>query len=247
MSQAAFYLAMGGLDATTQDTVAIANNLANRATVAYKAERPVFSAEPLYGAGLPNRVAVSASRLSTDFSQGPIEQTGRNLDVAIDGAGWIAVQAEDGSVALTRNGSLSISPSGVLQTSDGYPVLGNGLAPIVLPPLQKVTIGEDGTISGILQGQPADQEVMLNRIVLTDPPTSALNRRGDGLFQDTAGTPQPSAAVQLQIGALEGSNTEPMSLMLSMIENTRTYERQTELMRNVVNADQGQDSVLTLS
>jgi flagellar basal-body rod protein FlgF len=247
MSEALFYLAMGGLDATMQDTAAAANNLANRSTVAYKAERPVFSAEPLFGAGLPDRVEVSASRQSTDFSHGPIEQTGRNLDVAISGPGWIAVQADDGSVALTRNGSLSISPSGVLQTSGGNAVLGQGMAPIVLPPLQKVTIGEDGTVSGVLRGQPPNQVVTLNQIVLTDPPGTALNRRGDGLFQDNAGTPQPSAAVQLETGALEGSNTEPVSLMLSMIENTRAFEMQTELMRNVLTAGQGQNSVLTLT
>ncbi len=247
MSQPLFYLAMGGLDATMQDTAAAANNLANRATVAYKAERPVFQAEPLYGAGLSDRVEVSASQLSSDFSQGPIEQTGRNLDVAISGSGWIAVQAGDGSVALTRNGALSISASGVLQTSNGNAVLGQGMAPIVLPPLQKVTIGEDGTISGVLQGQPPDQVATLNQIALTDPPATALSRRGDGLFQDNAGTPQPSAEVRLETGALEGSNTEPVSLMLSMIENTREFEMQTEMMRNVLTADAGQNSVLTLT
>jgi flagellar basal-body rod protein FlgF len=247
MSQALFYLAMGGLDATMQDTTAAANNLANRSTVAYKAAQTVFRAEPLYGAGLPDRVAVSASQQSTNFTQGPIEQTGRNLDVAISGPGWIAVQGQDGSVALTRNGSLSVAPSGVLQTSEGNPVLGQGMAPIVLPPLQRVTIGEDGTISGVLQGQPPNQVATLNQIVLTDPPATTVSRRGDGLFQDNAGTPQPSSAVRLETGALEGSNTEPVSLMLSMIENTRAFNMQTEMMRNAATAGEGQNSVLTLT
>ncbi|HTV88286.1 MAG TPA: flagellar basal body rod protein FlgF [Stellaceae bacterium] len=247
MSESLFYLAMGGLDASIQNSTAAANNLANRATIGYKAEQPAFQAEPLYGDGAADQVAVSGGQSRTDFSQGPIEETGRNLDVAISGPGWIAVQAPDGSIALTRNGALSVSPLGILQTSDGRPVLGRGMAPIALPPLQKVTIGQDGTISGVLKGQTPDQVATLNRIALTNPPTAALQRRGDGMFQDTAGTPQQSTAVRLQSGALEGSNTEPMSLMLSMIENTRTFQMQTEMMRNVLNTDQGQGSVLTLS
>jgi flagellar basal-body rod protein FlgF len=247
MSQQLFYLAMGGLDATMQNAAAAANNLANRDTTAFKSQSAVFQAAPLYDQGLPDRVAVASRTTSTDFSSGPIEQTGRNLDVAISGPGWIAVQASDGSIGLTRNGSFSISPLGVLQTSDGHPVLGRGLAPIALPPLQKVTIGQDGTISGTLRGQSPDQVAALNRLMLTNPPTAALQRRGDGLFQDTTGAPQPAAAVRLQTGALEGSNTEPMSLMLNMIETTREYQMQTEMMRAVLNTGQGQGSPLTLT
>jgi flagellar basal-body rod protein FlgF len=247
MSEQLFYLAMGGLNATMDNIAAAANNLANRATTAYKSQQPIFQAAPLYGSGLPDEVAVTDRTSATDFTPGPIEHTGRNLDVAISGTGWIGVQAPDGSVALTRNGSLSITATGVLQTSDGRPVLGRGSAPINLPPLQKVTIGEDGTISGTPTGQNPDQVVALNRIMLTNPPTKALQRRNDGLFGDTAGTPQPDATVRLQTGALEGSNTEPMSLMLNMIENTRTFQMQTELMRSVLTAGQGQGSPLTLS
>lgn len=247
MSEQLFYLAMGGLDATMQNITSAANNLANRATTAYKSQQASFQATPLYGEGLPDQVAVSESTTATDFNPGPVEQTGRNLDVAISGAGWIAVQASDGSTGLTRNGSLSISATGMLQTSDGHPVLGRGSGPINLPPLQRVTIGHDGTISGTPVGQNPDQVVTLNRIMLVNPPTRTLARRDDGLFQDTAGTPQPDAAVQLQTGALEGSNTNPMSLMLTMIENTRTFQMQTEMMRAVLNAGQGQSSPLTLS
>jgi flagellar basal-body rod protein FlgF len=247
MSQPLFYLAMGGLDATMQNATAAANNLANRATTAYKAQRPVFQAQPLYGAGLPDRVAVSGSRTSTNFAQGPIDQTGRNLDVAISGPGWIAVQSNDGSIGLTRDGALSISRSGVLETNEGHPVLGRGNVPIVLPPLQKLTIGVDGTISGTLKGQSPDQVNTLNRILLTNPPPATLQRRADGLFQDPSGAPPPDATVQLEVGALEGSNSEPVSLMLSMIENTRTFEMQTEMVKNALTMNQGQGSVLTLT
>ena len=228
-------------------TAAAANNLANRSTTAFKAQRPVFEALPLYGQGPSDQVMVAAGEGGADLRSGPIERTGRKLDVAVKGDGWIAVQAPDGTVGLTRNGALAISPSGLLETSDGFPVLGQGAAPIALPPLQTVTIGADGTISGVPLGQNPNQIAALNRILLTNPPTGALSRRGDGLFQYTAGTPQPNAAVQLQIGALEGSNADPITLMMSMIENTRTFQMQTELMRAAISSGQGQNSPLNLT
>lgn len=248
MSQQAIYLAMSGLSATMDRMTAATNNLANSSTVAFKAQQPVFQAEPFYGQGLPNRVDVTNIERSADFRPGPIDVTGRSLDVALNGSGWISVQAADGTTALTRDGSLSISATGVLQTSTGNPVLGRGGAPINLPPLQNVTIGEDGTISGNLVGQPADQITTLNRILLTNPQLNTLKRRADGLFQDQTGQqPVPDASVKLQIGALEGSNANPVAVMMSMIENTRMFQMQTELVHMTVNQGQGQSSPLTLS
>jgi flagellar basal-body rod protein FlgF len=247
MSQQLFYVAMTGLSATMDQMTATANNLANANTTGFKAQQPVFKAQPLYGQGLPDRVDVAGTEGTADFKAGPIEETGRGLDVAVASDGWIGVQAPDGSTALTRNGSLAISPSGTLQTSDGYPVLGSGGGPISLPPLQSVTIGEDGTVSGVLIGQTPDQITTLNRIFLTKPQPKSLTRRSDGLFQDNAEAPVPDASVHLQIGALEGSNTNPVSMMMSMIENTREFQMQSDLMHMVANATQGQNSPLTLT
>jgi flagellar basal-body rod protein FlgF len=247
MSQQLVYLAMSGLNATMDRMTAATNNLANASTTAFKAQQPVFAAQPLYGQGLADRVDVSAAEDSANFKAGPIDSTGRSLDVAVNGPGWIAVQGADGTPGLTRNGSLSISSTGVLQTSDGHPVLGRGGAPISLPPLQTVTIGTDGTISGVLVGQTPDQVATLNRIQLVNPPTAALSRRGDGLFEDSQGIPAPDASVQLQVGALEGSNTNPVATMMSMIENTRMFQMQTELVHMATNVGQGQSSPLTLT
>jgi flagellar basal-body rod protein FlgF len=247
MSQQTIYLALSGLSATMDRMTAATNNLANTNTTAFKAQQPVFRSEPFYGQGLPDRVDVTTSEDSADFKAGPIESTGRDLDVAVKGTGWIAVQAADGSIALTRNGSLSISATGVLETSGGQPVLGNGSAPITLPPLQAVTIGEDGTVSGSLLGQPIDQITTLNRIVLANPTPTNLKRRSDGLFQDSTGTPTADASVTLQVGALEGSNANSVQMMMSMIENTRMFQMQTELVRMTITAGQGQSSPLTLT
>jgi flagellar basal-body rod protein FlgF len=247
MSQQLFYLAMAGLDATTDRVTAGSNNLANRGTTAFKVQKPIFQAEPYYGQGLPDRVAVATRDERPDLRPGPLQQTGRNLDVAVNGSGWIVVQAPDGSLALTRNGALAISSAGLLQTDDGHPVLGQGLAPITLPPLQTMMIGEDGTISGVLTGQNPDQIAALDRIMLADPPAATLHRRPDGLFQDPTAPPQPDAGVRLQVGALEGSNADTVSLMMNMIENTRMFQMQTELLRLALAAGQGQSSPLTLS
>jgi flagellar basal-body rod protein FlgF len=247
MSQQLFYLAMAGMSATMDRVTAATNNLANRGTTAFKAQKPIFQALPFYGQGLPNRAIVAASEESADFRSGALEHTGRGLDVAVKGTGWIVVQASDGTLALTRNGALAVSTAGIVQTSDGHPVLGRGLTPIALPPLQTVTIGEDGTVSGALVGQSPDQIAALNRIMLTDPPTSSLQRRPDGLFQDPATTPQPDAGVRLQVGALEASNADTVSMMMNMIENTRMFQMQTEMMRLALGTGQGQSSPLTLS
>jgi flagellar basal-body rod protein FlgF len=247
MSQQTIYVAMSGLNATMDRMTAATNNLANASTTAFKAQQPVFQARPLYGQGLPDRVDVTSAEDTADFKPGPIEQTGRSLDVAVSGSGWIGVQAADGTPALTRDGALSLSATGVLQTSNGNLVLGRGGAPITLPPLQSVTVGEDGTISGVLIGQPADQIATLNRILLANPQPSTLTRRNDGLFQDQNGAPIPDASVKLQIGSLEGSNANPVAMMMSMIENSRMFQMQTELVRQVITAGQGQSSPLTLS
>ncbi|MBV9826702.1 MAG: flagellar basal body rod protein FlgF [Alphaproteobacteria bacterium] len=238
---------MTGLNATMDRITAATNNLANINTTGFKAQRPVFQALPVYGQGLPDRVDVVARDDSADFRSGPIEHTGRSLDVAVNGSGWIAVKTADGSSALTRNGALSVSATGILQTNDGHPVLGEGFAPISLPPLQSVTIGADGTISGALVGQSPEQISTLNRIMLVDPPAQSLTRRTDGLFQDQSGKPTPSAKVTLAVGALEGSNADSVSTMINLIENTRTFQMETELVHTVGASGQGQGTPLSLN
>jgi flagellar basal-body rod protein FlgF len=247
MSQQIFYLAMAGLDATLDRATAAANNLANRGTIAYKAQKPIFEPLPLYGQGQPDRVMVVATEDGADFRSGPLETTGRSLDVAVQGQGWIVVQDSEGNSALTRNGALSISPAGMLQDSAGHVVLGEGFSPIVLPPLQSVTIGADGTISGALKGQNPSQIASLARIMLANPPTAGLQRRSDGLFTDANAPLQPDANVRLQTGALEDSNADTASMMMNMIETSRTFQMQTEMMRMLLAAGQGASSPLTLS
>jgi flagellar basal-body rod protein FlgF len=247
MSQQIFYLAMAGLDATMNRTTAAANNLANRGTTAFKAQKPMFAALPLYGQGEPDRVMVAATEDGADFQQGAIKTTGRSLDVAVNGPGWLVVQDADGNPALTRDGALSISAGGILQDNAGHMVLGDGFSPIQLPPLQSITIGADGTVSGAIAGQSPGQISALARIMLVNPATAGLERLPDGLFTDATAPLQPDASVRLQVGALEESNADTVGMMMNMIETSRTFQMQTEMMRMLLPLAQGQSSPLNLS
>src|SRR5207245_7239654 len=123
----------------------VSHNLANAATTGFRAQLDSFRAVPVLGEGLPTRAFVVDATVGSDFTPGPVQQTGRDLDVALQGAGWIAVQAADGSEAYTRHGSLKLSENGVLQTQAGLSVQGDG-GPISVPPDVTLAIGRDGTV-----------------------------------------------------------------------------------------------------
>ncbi|MGE0071525.1 MAG: flagellar basal-body rod protein FlgF [Thiomonas sp.] len=241
------WIAATGARAILQQQTVTANNLANVNTTGYRGEQAQFRALPVYGNALPSAVYTALQGNSSDFQQGPINHTGRALDVAIQGPGWIAVQAAGGGTAYTRNGDLQVSADGILTTSDGHPVLGQGGAPISLPPLQSVQIGADGTVSGVPVGGQPNALVVLNRIQLVNPPASQLQRGADGLFRDTTGTAQPDGTVQLAIGALEGSNVSPVQAMIQMLDDTRAFEIQTKLMQTVDQNHQAAAQLLNVS
>ena len=106
------YTAMTGASHLLQQQAAVSQNLANASTPGYRAAFNTFRAVPLVGEGLPTRTFVVDSSSGSDFSQGVVQATGNELDVAVQGSGWIAVQMADGSEAYTRNGSLQIAADG---------------------------------------------------------------------------------------------------------------------------------------
>src|SRR6185295_11778417 len=126
------YTAMSGAKQTLGQQATVAHNLANLTTGGYRAETSVFRAVPIVGEGAPTRAFVVDSTPGADFTPGVIQATGRDLDIAVQGKGWIAVQAPDGSEAYTRAGSLQLSANGVLQTRTGHSVMGDG-GPISIP------------------------------------------------------------------------------------------------------------------
>lgn len=224
------YVAMSGAKQTLLAQTANANNLANTQTTGFKSDLEQFRSMPVFGPGYPTRVYAMAERPGSDFAAGPIQTTGRDLDVAINGQGWIAVQGKDGRESYTRAGDLHVTPEGLLQTGTGLPVLGN-IGPIAIPPADKMAIGLDGTISIIPLGDNASTLAVIDRIKLVNPPKEDLEKQSDGLiYLKNGGAAEADANVSLVQGALEGSNVNAISAMVEMIELARNFELQTKVM-----------------
>jgi len=218
------YTAMSGAVHTLNHKATVSHNLANASTSGYRAETSAFRAVPVYGDGLPTRAFVVDSTTGADFTPGPIQQTDRNLDVAIRGSGWIAVQLPNGEEAYTRHGSLQVSPNGILQTHNGLNIKGdNGI--ITVPQENRITIAKDGTVSAVPITPIPNAVAIVGRIKLVDPPEDQLMKGADGLFRMKDGTvPLPDANVTLVDGALEGSNVNLVHEMVSMISLARQFD-----------------------
>jgi flagellar basal-body rod protein FlgF len=169
--------------------------------------------------------------------QGPSQATGRELDVSIQGPGWLVVQDENGNDAYTRAGDLRINTNGILETAAGQPVRGNG-GPVSIPPYEKLFIGNDGQISIVPQGQTAESLVQVDRLRLVNPPALELVRSGNGLFSLRDGSAAvPDASVRVASGQLESSNVNPAEALAEMIEMSRHYEMQVRAMNTADELD----------
>lgn len=228
------YVAMNGAKQTLLAQTSNTNNLANSQTTGFKADFDQFRSMPVFGPGFPSRVYAMTERPGTDFSPGSIHTTGRDLDVAVNGDGWIAVLNQDGKEAYTRAGNLRVTPQGILQTGAGQPVLGDN-GPLAIPGADKLEIGRDGTISIIPIGDNATTLVQVGRIKLVNPALSDLEKLNDGLMSLKEGVdaPQADANIVLVQGALEGSNVNAIDAMVEMIELARNFELQVKVMQTV--------------
>lgn len=226
------YVAMTGAKHILGQQAAVAHNLANVSTSGYRAAASAFRAVPVEGEGLPTRTFVVDSTSGSSFAQGALQRTGRELDVAVQGAGWIAVQSKDGSEAYTRNGSLEVSPNGMLQTRNGLNVLGDG-GPISIPPDSIISIAKDGTVSVVSAVPPPKSVNAVGKIKLVNPNEKLLARGGDGLFRlADGGSAAADPKVALASGALEGSNVNVVEEMISMISLARQFDLQMQLLNN---------------
>lgn len=228
------YIAMSGAKQSLLAQNSNANNLANMQTTGFKADLEWFRGRPVSGAGYPSRVYAMVEKPGTDFSDGAMQTTGRDLDVAINGDGLIAVRDGDGQEAYTRAGDLRITPEGLLRTGTGLQVMGQN-GPITVPPSENLTIGRDGTISIIPMGAGnATTLQVLDRIKLVQPAMRDMEKLGDGLLHPKSRLPlTASADVNLVQGVLEGSNVNGLSAMTDMIELARNFELQTKVMKTV--------------
>lgn len=197
-----------------------ANNIANASTVGFKAQRMIYStfeAEKRADYDRQLLVAGASAETQTDFSMGSIKQTGRSMDIAIDGDAFLQIQTARG-VRFTRAGNLTVNEAGQLATKTGDLVVGTN-GPITIPRDTAVSIGERGVISA------SGKNIDTLQLVRFNNPAAALIKDGDSTFAAN-GTEAPVAATSGKVisGSLEMSNLNTVSEMVSMINNNREFE-----------------------
>lgn len=241
------YVAMTGAKQILTQQGVVAHNLANVSTTGYREETASFRAAPARGDGLPTRVFAIDTSTGANMTPGAIQKTGRDLDAAVQGSGWFAVEARDGTEAYTRNGSFEISSEGILQTRTGLNVLSEG-GPISIPANFSISIGKDGTVSAVPQGQSLNNVIVLGRLKLVDPPEANLAKGPDGLFRTRDGAPaEASQNVVLAPGSVESSNVNAVEAMVSMITLARQFEMQMKLLQNAENNAKSADQLLAVN
>ncbi|HHO58600.1 MAG TPA: flagellar basal-body rod protein FlgF [Thiotrichales bacterium] len=246
------FVSMSGAKEMMKAQAVNTNNLANVGTIGFKADLEASNSKPVYGPGFADRVYATteggaAGNAGVDFSQGSIISTGRELDFAINGKGWFAVQAADGGEAYTRAGNLHLDEVGRLTTATGNAVLGDG-GPITIPNNAKLEIAADGTISIQPLGQPVNTLAIIDRIKLVNPPQQQLQKGVDGLMHLPPGqTAEADASVTTVAGALESSNVNAVSSMVRMIELARAYESHIKLISAAEKNDEASAQMLRMS
>ena len=241
------YVAMSGANMANTAQAVNAHNLANASTSGFKADMAEFSAGYVTGPGHDSRVFSLVKGMAVDTDAGTVQATGRELDVAINGPGWMAVQAPDGSEAYTRRGDLRIDALGLLTNGAGLPVLGNS-GPLAVPPHAKLEIGSDGTISILPIGQTPNALAVVDRIKLVSINSADLVKDADGMLRSTSGEAvKPDASVRISSGALELSNVGTVEAMVRMIELSRGYEMQVKMMKTAEDNDRSSAQLLTMS
>lgn len=244
----AIYLAMSSGQNIMSAQAVHANNLANANTSGFQSDfEQARSLSVTGGAGLSARAYAITESAGTNFSRGPLIETGRDLDIAIEGEGWIAVQGKDGKEAFSRAGSLRVSPGGQLLTGNGLPVMGGG-GPIAIQPFDKITLGTDGTITIQPEGQGADVLAVVDRIKLVSPDHADLTKGLDGLVRRIDGEPQEfDPSVHLQSGFLESSNVDTVNELTQIMALSRQFEINIKMMKTIEDNSSSANSILRTS
>lgn len=238
----ALQIARSGLDALDQRMKTISNNLANVSTTGFKKDRASFAslmyqddrnpgaasgADTQYATGLGTGTGVRVVGTERMHSQGTLQTTDNALDLAIDGAGFFAVQLADGTVGYTRDGGFKLSANGEMVTASGLRLA----QPLTIPDgAQQITISPDGIVTASVAGQAAPVEVgQLQLTRFLNP--AGLMPVGDNLYRETAGSGPPTLGVagqagigSIRQGMLEGSNVSTVQELVDMIETQRAYE-----------------------
>ncbi|MDP2246737.1 MAG: flagellar basal-body rod protein FlgG, partial [Nitrosomonadales bacterium] len=233
------WISKTGLDAQQTQMDVIANNLANVSTTGFKRSRAVFedllyqnirqpgaqsSQQTQLPTGLQLGTGVRPVATERIFTQGNLQQTGNDKDVAIQGQGFFQVLLPDGATAYTRDGSFQINDQGQLVTSSGFPVQ----PAITLPAdIQSMSIGRDGTVSITQAGSANTVQVGTIQLATFINPAGLLSK-GENLYVETAAsgnantnTPGTNGAGLLTQGYVETSNVNVVEELVNMIQTQR--------------------------
>ncbi|MFN9805919.1 MAG: flagellar basal-body rod protein FlgF [Betaproteobacteria bacterium] len=237
------YTSMTGAKHLFNRQAVLANNLANASTTGFRADLVAQRAVPTQGGAPGARIFSLETTTGSDLTPGPMLATGRALDVAVQGSGWIAVQGLDGNEAYTRAGNLQVNVDGTLTLPNGLPILGDG-GPITVPADAKLQIAADGTISAKTANSPTVNQV--GRIKLVNPEANALTKGLDGLFRTRNGEPADADPnVRVADGTLEGSNVNVVEAMVGMIAAARQFEMQMKMLAVAEQNEQKAGSLLS--
>ncbi len=241
------YVAMTGAKQIMQAQAVNNNNIANVNTIGFRADAVSFTSEPIYGPGYATRVNAVAGDAGVDFASGVLNSTGRPLDIAVNGEGFIAVQGADGQEAYTRAGDLRITADGAVVTGTGLPVLSE-TGPLQVPPASQTTIGADGTVSVVPLGLSAAAQSQVDRIKLVKPPVKTLQKGADGLFHLKSGGKAPTdETVTVSSGVTESSNVNAALSLVNMIELQRLYEMQIKSLNSTDTNEQSAERLMLAS
>ncbi len=242
------YLAMSGARENMLSQQAHANNLANANTTGFKSDLAQARAMQVFGDGHASRVYAQTERPATNLASGTLIETGRKLDLAVAGDGWLTVIRPDGTEAYTRGGELQVDATNQLVTGSGLPVMGNGGIPIILPPYENLDIATDGTITVRPLGDNANQLVLVDQIKLVNPDRGALFKDRDGLMV-TEGNQvlEPDANVRVRSGYIESSNVNAVNELTSIISASRQFEMQVRMMKTAQENSEAAAAILRLS
>jgi len=241
------YTAVSGMADSMIRQGALASNLANAQTIGFRAETfdstPVALTSPT---SLGARTMVTTGVLGADMSAGSIVETGRTLDIAMQGEVMLAVQVADGSEAYTRRGDLSVSPSGALVNGDGRPVIGSG-GPITVPPGAEISIGPDGSVLMADPAMPDQPPQVVDRVKLANWQGSQIVKGTDGLFRVRDGGVLPAdEEARVQVGALEQSNVDITRILVEMVQAQRLFDMRTKLVATAKELDEGGASLMRI-
>jgi flagellar basal-body rod protein FlgF len=238
------YTAMSGAKATLGQQAAVAHNLANSTTNGFRAELHKFRAVPVQTPALATRAFVVDASVASDMKPGPMIQTGSPFDMAVHGTGWFAVTGADGKEAYTRNGSFMADANGVLRTSNGLAVQGDG-GEISIPEGTRIEVGSDGSITATPATGNATAGSVIGRLKLVNPAESDLRRGDDGLFRTANGTPAAQDDnVRVRGGYVEGSNVNVVEQMVNMLSLARHFEMNTKLLETAKEDDRVAQAII---